>query len=187
MSTKAEISLKMGVSSRDADGFYEKPSFTHHNYTALEKFLEKLHDNYPSITRLYSIGKSVEGRELYVLEMTSESKEHEIEKPQMRYVANMHGNEVVGREILLLFCKYLCENYGTDPRVTRILNGVQLHVLPSLNPDGYELAHEDDYNGSKGRANAHGVTIDENFSQYEKYQASLNIVLYTSIGLCYLL
>lgn len=54
----------------------------------------------------------------------------------------MHGNEVVGREMLLLLAKYLCENYGADERVSKIINNTRIHILPSMNPDGYEKSHE---------------------------------------------
>lgn len=84
-------------------------------------------------------------------------------RPEFKYVANMHGNEVVGREMLLLLIKYLCENYGRDPRVTRLLQTTRIHLLPSMNPDGYAAAYEGDADGAVGRSNAHHVDLNRNF------------------------
>lgn len=150
----------------DKYGFYHTVEFKHHNYVMMERYLKELTASYPNITRLYSIGFSVQGRELYVMEVTTNPGVHSSEKPEMKYVGNMHGNEVVGREMLLLLLRYLCENYGTDERVTRIVETVRLHVLPSMNPDGYEISKEGDVYGAKGRANAKGVDLNRNFPDH---------------------
>ncbi|XP_025831012.1 carboxypeptidase D [Agrilus planipennis] len=147
----------------DEYGFVMKPEFKHHNYKELEKFLQEMNETYPNITFLKSVGQSVQGRELYVMTVSSTPFEHVPGKPEFKFVANMHGNEVVGRELLLLLIKYLCENYGTDQRVTKMLDTTRIHIMPSMNPDGYEMAHEGDLSSGVGRANAHGVDLNRNF------------------------
>ncbi|CAH0402906.1 unnamed protein product [Chilo suppressalis] len=139
-------------------------AFVHHAYDAMEKFLKDLSQEYKDITKLTSIGKSVEGRELYVLEVTKEPGKHLPGKPEFKYVANMHGNEVIGRELLLLLAKYLCQKYREgDNRVQRMLNTTRIHLMPSMNPDGYERSKVGDYSSMRGRANANHVDLNRNF------------------------
>ena len=59
-----------------------------------------------------------------------------------KYVANMHGNEAVGRELVIFMTQYLLHNYGKDDRVTKLVNNTDLWLMPSLNPDGFEAASE---------------------------------------------
>ncbi|XP_034490769.1 carboxypeptidase D isoform X2 [Drosophila innubila] len=145
------------------DGFLTPTKFEHHNFVAMESFLRNMSASYPSLTRLYSIGKSVEGRDLWVLEISTAPGTHVPGVPEFKYVANMHGNEVVGKEMLLLLTKYLLERYENDERVTRLVNGTRMHFLYSMNPDGYEISQEGDRTGGLGRANAHNVDLNRNF------------------------
>ncbi|XP_021913626.1 carboxypeptidase D-like isoform X2 [Zootermopsis nevadensis] len=147
----------------DEYGFITPTEFKHHKFQELEAQLQLLASNYPNITRLYEIGSSVEGRKLYVMEISDKPGTHEQGEPEFKYVANMHGNEVVGRELLLLLIKYLCENYGTDQRITNIVNSTRIHILPTMNPDGYEHAFPGDFSSLVGRPNFHGVDLNRNF------------------------
>lgn len=141
----------------------ETEDFRNHNFAEMKKLLTDLSDTYTSLTRLSTIGQSVQNRDLYVMEVTEDAGAHSPKKPEVKLIANMHGNESVGREMLLLLIKYLCQNYGIDERVTKLLRGVRLHVMPSMNPDGYEISHVGDFNGLIGRNNAHRVDLNRNF------------------------
>ena len=57
--------------------------------------LLQVHNQCPDISRLYTLSEpSVRGVPLYVLEFSDKPGHHELTEPEMKYVANMHGNEV---------------------------------------------------------------------------------------------
>ena len=145
------------------DGFLRKPEFQYHHYEDLKSFMSFYHRKYPDISRLHSIGKSVEGRELLVMIISDNPDVHEPLEPEFKYIGNMHGNEVVGREMLLLLIKYLLEGYGINESVTRLVNATRIHIMPTMNPDGFEMAREGDANGLRGRANSNNQDLNRDF------------------------
>lgn len=63
--------------------------------------------------------------------------------PEVKYVSNIHGNEVLGRELLLGLADYLCDQYSKhDQSIRNLIQGSRIHLLPSMNPDGWQLSNE---------------------------------------------
>ena len=135
--------------------------FKHHNYYEMQRYLNDIHNTCPSITRIYNIGKSIEGRQLIVMEITEQPGLYIPLKPNMKYVGNMHGNEVLGRELLLFLLQYLCEEYMKNNKEIRsLLKSTRIHIMPSMNPDGYEKSIEGKCHGVQGRGNHNGVDLN---------------------------
>uniref|UniRef100_A0A670YHJ8 Carboxypeptidase M n=1 Tax=Pseudonaja textilis TaxID=8673 RepID=A0A670YHJ8_PSETE len=140
--------------------------FRYHHTKELEAFLKEVQKNYPAITHLYSIGKSVQGRDLWVLALGRSPTQHKIGIPEFKYVGNMHGNEAIGRELLLHLIKYLVESDQHDPIITKLINNTRIHIMPSMNPDGFEASVMLQCASTIGRYNANRKDLNRNFPDH---------------------
>ncbi|RZF32449.1 hypothetical protein LSTR_LSTR012660 [Laodelphax striatellus] len=145
--------------------------FKHHNNTELQNILEAVHQKCPTITRVYTLSEtSVQKVPLYVIEFSSKPGHHQILHPEFKYIANMHGNEVLGRELLLKLADYLCERYlAGDENVKKLIEVTRIHLLPSMNPDGWQTATNaggNDY--LVGRTNKNNIDLNRNFPDLDR-------------------
>ncbi|KAL7981749.1 hypothetical protein Chor_001564 [Crotalus horridus] len=156
-------------------GTNDKLDFRHHNYKEMRKLMKNVSDTCPDITRIYSIGKSYLGLKMYVMEISDNPGQHEVGdpsaiagEPEFRYVAGMHGNEALGRELVLNLMEYLCQEYRQgNPRVRRLVTETRIHLMPSMNPDGYETAYKlgSELSGwALGRWTYEGFDLNHNFA-----------------------
>jgi len=63
---KANITLR-------PDGFLRAPEFVYHKYNNMRSFLHFYARKYPNLAKLYSVGRSVQGNQLWVMEVRSTS------------------------------------------------------------------------------------------------------------------
>ncbi len=110
-----------------------------HTYEEIVDILKGYAAAYPKWTRLESIGKSAQGRDLWMIAITNPATGPELSKPAMYIDGNTHANEVQGAEAALYTVGYLLESYGKLPRVTEMLDRSVFYILPMVNPDGRTL------------------------------------------------
>ncbi|XP_056089753.1 inactive carboxypeptidase-like protein X2 isoform X2 [Rhinichthys klamathensis goyatoka] len=141
--------------------------FRHHSYKEMRQLMKVVNEKCPNITRIYNIGRSFSGQKLYAIEISDRPGEHELGEPEFRYTAGSHGNEVLGRELLLLLMQFMCQEYlSGNTRVRHLVEETRIHLLPSVNPDGYEKAFAagSELSGwTLGRWSHDGLDIHHNF------------------------
>jgi hypothetical protein len=107
-----------------------------HPYEEIVGFLKAYAAAYPQWTRLESIGKTGQGRDLWMITITNPATGPELAKPAMYIDGNTHANEVQGAETALYTVDFLLKNYGKLPRVTEMLDRSVFYILPVVNADG---------------------------------------------------
>jgi len=148
-----EFNLEYEIQPKQAFEKRSPSAVDYHDYTALTTFMENMAAQYPTITKLFSIGKTVQNRDIWGIQITDNIDVDEAE-PQFKYVANMHGDEVVGREISIYLIELLCSQYNTNDRISTLVNETNIFIIPSMNPDGFER---------RQRGNAHNKDLNRNF------------------------
>lgn len=102
----------------------------------IQDAIEQIHKDHPSIVSLTTIGHSTNGRPITAVKISDNVHEDELE-PEVKYIANMHGDEIVGRELMVLLLKYLTSEYKTNnERIVNLINTTEIYIIPSMNPDG---------------------------------------------------
>ncbi|RNA28132.1 carboxypeptidase D [Brachionus plicatilis] len=136
----------------------------YHDYNALKKLLETFHRSFSNISKLSSIGKSVQNRDLLVFQITDEINRIEPGEPSVKLIANTHGDEAVGREMLINLIYHLLTNYGKDEKITHLINSTNIFIIPSANPDGFEKIKRKKFSCNLNAGlNSNNIDIELNF------------------------
>ncbi|HET8842560.1 MAG TPA: M14 family metallopeptidase [Ktedonobacteraceae bacterium] len=116
----------------------ENSVLSYYTYETLTRILQELVGAYPHLAQLESIGKSLEGRELWLVTLTNTATGPALEKPAYWIDGNTHAGEVTGSTVVLYTIWSYLTNYGKDERVTRVLDRSAIYLLPRLSVDGAE-------------------------------------------------
>jgi hypothetical protein len=141
--------------------------------------LDSMRMLYPNlISAKTSIGNSIENRPINMVKISDNPDVNENE-PQVLYTAIHHAREPQSMMQLIYFMYYLLENYGTNPRVTHLVNNREMYFIPVLNPDGYEYNRQTNPGGGgmwrKNRRNnggSFGVDLNRNYGPMAYWNSS---------------
>jgi hypothetical protein len=131
-------------------------------YSEYVTLMQNFESTYPQLCSLFSIGKSVQNKDLWFLKISSNINSSE-DKPKFMYSSSMHGDETVGFVLMLRLIDYLLTNYGTDERITRLVDEIEIYINPLFNPDGAYFGGDGTTITSPIRRNANNKDLNRNY------------------------
>ena len=114
-----------------------------YRYNELTRLLKAYAKEYSNLIQLQSIGKSYEGRDVWLVIATNFKAGKDAEKPALWVDANLHASEATGSMAALYLIHALVTRYKQDANVTRALDTRTFYIVPRVNPDGAEWALAD--------------------------------------------
>ncbi len=160
----SDLQIVYSVLIPDMDAYHTGMRGSYHTFAQMENILNGIATNHSSITNLFSIGTSYEGRSQWCLEISDNPGIDEGE-PEVLFMGLHHAREWPTVEICLHIADNLTSGYGTNATITDMVNNRRIWIIPCVNPDGYYYCHDQ---GIDWRKNRHY------FPQYGSYGVDLN-------------
>ncbi|KAL3313301.1 hypothetical protein Ciccas_008097 [Cichlidogyrus casuarinus] len=109
-----------------------------------------------------ALGLSKGGKQILAVSISNKPAIHQPGKPEVKIIGGIHGDETASQYVSLRLIETLCDNYGKNDFVTQLVDNTRIHVLPFMNPDGFERVRDGTI-VRYIRENLDGVDINRNF------------------------
>ncbi len=143
------LTISMPLQSQNAELFFKAAGSPanprvqvswnkYYTYDGINEVCRKLAKEYPDLVAIESMGKSYQGREIYVLTISDKKAGNPDYKPGFWIDGNIHSTEIQGTEMSLYTAWYLCEMYDENAFIKQLLTDKTFYIAPTINPDGRE-------------------------------------------------
>ncbi|BCL15195.1 M14 family zinc carboxypeptidase [Micromonospora sagamiensis] len=144
----------------------------YHDYAELTAVVNKVVADHPTLARKISIGRSYEGRDLMAVKISDNVATDE-DEPEIVFNSQQHAREHLTVEMAIYLLNLFTDSYGTDSRVTNVVNSRELWIIPTVNPDGseYDIATGSYRSWRKNRQpNSGSTAVDTDLNRNWGYQ-----------------
>ncbi|MGK5499686.1 M14 family metallopeptidase [Streptomyces sp. URMC 125] len=113
----------------------------YHNHAEATAAVNEYVRTHPDIMTKKVIGKSHQGRDIVAVKISDNARTDEAE-PEVLFTHHQHAREHLTVEMALYVIREFGERYGSDARITRMVDQRELWIIPDANPDGgeYDIA-----------------------------------------------
>lgn len=139
----------------------------YHTFDEIKAFVKSVATTYPDIASVFSLGNSVEGREILGLKIGKAGTN----KNGFWIDGGIHAREWISPAVALYTINELTSKYATDASIKNYVDKVDFYIAPNVNPDGYEYSRLTDRLWRKNRSKqkcsvfqcCYGVDLNRNF------------------------
>jgi len=155
-----EFSHLLTTGPAQQDGILEASNFTSYfDHNTMTEHLMFLEQSYPDLVKLWSIGQTHEGREIWCVKVSDrvqlQDDGYPGSEPNALLVGAHHGNEWISYEVALYVLNFLLQHYGGDDEngtmATYLVDTRETYFVPMLNADGVQYSHEQERGWRKNR------------------------------------
>ncbi len=151
------------ITVTETKGITRKPDEEYKNPSEIESIVKDFNARYPDLTKLVSIGKSLEGRDIWALKISDNPQVDELDEPSVLFNSMHHAREIMTPEVSIDIIEYLLTNYKTLNKVTDWIDSTQIWVIPMFNVDGNNKMWNHDSWWRKNTRGGYGVDLNRNY------------------------
>jgi carboxypeptidase T len=144
-------------------GISKGPDPEYKNPSEIEFLVQEFADKYPLITKRISIGKSLEGRDIWAIKISDNADNDEISEPSILFNSMHHAREVMSPEASLDIIETLLTGYNIDSDITKWVDAYEIWVIPMFNVDGNNKMWNYDKWWRKNNRGGFGVDLNRNY------------------------
>lgn len=159
---QALIEAERAGSSGQFDG---DPFADYMDLAAVNAYVDQLVALRPDLAKVVSVGTSLRGRAIRGIALSAGIHTVPLERPGTLFNGCQHAREWISVAVPLWIATRLINEYGIDPRVTRLLSETVVYIVPVVNPDGYDYTWTNERLWRKNRRGSYGVDLNRNWAK----------------------
>lgn len=161
--------LGVAESPRGASAHDDAWFSNYKQFSDIISYINNIAAVHPQIASLSDVGDSLQGNDIYALTLTGpDTGENPIaDRPVVLWNGGQHAREWVSPMTVSYIASKLADDYGSDPRVTDLIDNTRIVIVPMMNPDGYLYTWSTERFWRKNRRNngdgTFGVDLNRNW------------------------
>lgn len=145
--TQLELQAQPGAQQRSLEAQAE-PEGVFRMYSGEGGILEEIMAQaaaHPDIAEFRVIGQTWNGQDIGAVRVTGDidKQKKEGKRPTTVYVSAQHAREWITPEMVRRLLDLYLDSYGTDERITHIVDSTEVWFVPVANPDGYDFTFQE--------------------------------------------